>query len=233
MTIPRPRGFAARLLHALALAAVGAGIRAAPAVAQAAATAQAGAAPRFSDADHHFMSGMIVHHAQAILMAGWAPTHGASPVVRELCERIGISQRDEIAAMTRWLRERGLEVPAADTLSSRRLSGMDPGMAGMGHAMPGMPGMDQSMVMPGMLTGAQLLQLDSARGPAFDRLFLADMIQHHQGALTMVAQLMNAPGAGEDGLVFQFATDVNADQTAEIDRMSRMLAALPPAQRSP
>jgi uncharacterized protein (DUF305 family) len=163
-------------------------------------------------------------------MAGWAPTHGASPVVRELCERIGISQRDEIAAMTRWLRERGLEVPDADTSSSRGVSGMDAGMAGMGHPMPGMAG---QMMMPGMLTGAQLQQLDSARGPAFDRLFLSDMIQHHQGALTMVAHLMNEPGAGEDGLVFQFATDVNADQTAEIDRMTRMLAALPPAPRSP
>ena len=226
MTIAQPRGFAAGLLRALALAAVGAAMRPASAAAQ----APAGGAYRYSDADRGFMAGMIVHHAQAILMAGWAPTHGASPVVRELCERIGISQRDEIAAMTRWLRERGLAVPDADTSASRRLSGMDAGMAGMSHAMPGM---ERQTMMPGMLTGTQLQQLDSARGPAFDRLFLADMIQHHQGALTMVAQLMNQPGAGESGLVFQFATDVNADQTAEIDRMNRMLAALPPAQRSP
>jgi len=232
MTITRAREYAAGLLGCLAIvAAVGAGVGPATAVAQAAATAQVGGAVRPSDADRRFMSGMIVHHAQAILMAGWAPSHGAGPAVAELCQRIGISQRDEIAAMTRWLREHGLEVPDADTTASRRVSGM--GAAGTSGSMPGMPGMDQPMLMPGMLTGAQLARLDGARGPAFDRLFLTFMIQHHQGALTMVAQLMNAPGAGQDGFVFQFATDVNADQTAEIDRMSRMLAALPPAQRSP
>ncbi len=87
-------------------------------------------------------------------------------------------------------------------------------------------------MMPGMLSPAQLAQLDSARGPAFDRAFLTFMMQHHQGALTMVAQYMNAPSAGEDPFVFQFASDVNADQTAEIDRMGRMLAAMPPAPRS-
>ncbi|HXY20467.1 MAG TPA: DUF305 domain-containing protein [Gemmatimonadales bacterium] len=230
MSYSQPRGFAAGLLSALALAASSVGLRPAAAVAQAAAPA---AADRPSDADRQFMTGMIVHHAQAILMAGWAPSHGAGPSVLELCERIGISQRDEIAAMTRWLRERGLEVPDADTSASRRVAGLDRGMAGMSRQMPAMPGMGGSMMMPGMLGGAQLARLDSARGPAFDRLFLTFMIQHHQGALTMVAQLMNEPGAGQDGLVFQFATDVNADQTAEIDRMNRMLAAMPPAQRSP
>jgi uncharacterized protein (DUF305 family) len=89
-----------------------------------------------------------------------------------------------------------------------------------------MPGMDQPMLMPGMLTPAQMAQLDSARGPTFDRLFLRFMIQHHQGAITMVEQLLSAPGAAQDGIIFRFAADVNADQTTEIDRMSRMLDAL-------
>ena len=163
-----------------------------------------------SPADVHFMSGMIVHHAQAVLIAGWAPTHDASPAGRALCERIVVAQRDEIAFMQRWLRERHETVPDAD--------------ASPGHTMPGM---DQPMLMPGMLTAAQLAQLDSARGREFDRLFLTFMIQHHQGAITMVQQLLGTQGAAQDGLVFRFAADVNADQTTEIDRMSRMLTALP------
>jgi uncharacterized protein (DUF305 family) len=88
------------------------------------------------------------------------------------------------------------------------------------------PGMDGPMLMPGMLTPEQLAQLDSARGLRFDRLFLQFMIQHHQGAITMVNQLLQAQGAAEDGQVFRFAADVNADQTTEIDRMSRMLDSL-------
>jgi len=186
----------------------------------AASAAAQGAPSQPAAPDVQFISGMIVHHAQAVLMAGWAPTHGASPAVRELCERIGISQRDEIATMERWLNERHLALP--DTAVGQSLGGA---------AMAGMPGMGPTM-MPGMLSPAQLAQLDSARGPAFDRAFLTGMIQHHQGALTMVAQYMNAPSAGEDTFVFQFASDVNGDQTAEIDRMRRMLAAMPPAPRS-
>ena len=164
-----------------------------------AASAQ-GAASQPAAPDVHFISGMIVHHAQAILMAGWAPTHGASAAVRELCARITISQRDEIATMERWLNER--HEPLPDTSVGQSLRGAPmAGMAGMG---------DAAAMMPGMLTPAQLAQLDSARGPAFDRAFLTFMIQHHQGALTMVAQYMNAPSAGEDPFVFQFASDVNA-----------------------
>ncbi len=175
------------------------------------------ALPPYTAADLHFMSGMILHHAQAVLMAGWAPSHDASASVRELCDRIGVSQRDEIAFMQRWLRERRQPVPDADTTAQRTM----PGMGRMA-----MPGMDPGTLMPGMLTGAELARLDSARGPAFDRLFLTSMIKHHQGALTMVQDLINTPGAAQDGQVFQFASDVNADQTAEIGRMRRMLAGL-------
>jgi uncharacterized protein (DUF305 family) len=160
------------------------------------------------------MSGMIIHHEQAVLMAGWAPTHDAGPAVRTLCERIAISQRDEIALMERWLREHGQALP--DTAWVFDYRG---------------PAMAHAMLMAGMLTAAQLGQLDSARGPDFDRLFLTFMIQHHEGALTMVERLVNTPAAAQDNLVFQFASDISAGQTVEIDRMHRMLAALPPAPR--
>lgn len=162
-----------------------------------------------SPADVRFMAGMIVHHEQAVLMAGWAPTHEAGPAVRTLCKRIAVSQRDEIALMERWLEEHGQTLPDTDWVLDRTMP--------MAHP----------MLMPGMLTPAQLAQLDSARGLAFDRLFLRFMIQHHEGALTMVAQLFETSGAAQDPLVFQFASDVNAGQTVEIDRMHRLLAALP------
>jgi uncharacterized protein (DUF305 family) len=170
--------------------------------------------PAYTRADQHFMSGMIGHHAQAVLMAGWAPSHGASAAVRALCERIVVGQRDEIAFMQRWLRERHEPAPDGDP----------------SHVM--MPGMAHPM-MPGMLTQEQLQQLDQARGPEFDRLFLTFMIQHHQGAITMVEQLMSSHGAAQDEYVFKFAADVNADQTTEIDFMSRMLEALPAGAKSP
>ena len=162
--------------------------------------------PPYTNADVHFMSGMIPHHAQAVLIAGWAPSHGAGPAVRALCERIVVAQRDEIALMQGWLRDRKLPVPDA------------------GH---------QGHMMPGMLTPEQLEQLDRARGAEFDRLFLRFMIQHHEGALTMVEQLMGSHGAAQDDTVFKFAADVNADQTTEIDRMYEMLAAMPQGDRQP
>ncbi len=170
----------------------------------------------FTPADVQFMSGMIYHHAQAVMMAGWAPTHEASPTLRALCERIVVGQTDEINLMQRWLRDRHLTVPDPKAVQS-----MMPGMAGMA----GMPGMDSSMMMPGMLTANQLAELDKARGPDFDRLFLQFMIQHHRGAITMVNQLFGT-GSGEEEVVFKFASDVYADQTTEIDRMQRMLATL-------
>jgi uncharacterized protein (DUF305 family) len=167
--------------------------------------------PAYTPADVHFISGMIGHHAQAVLMAGWAPSHGASQSLRALCERIVVGQRDEIAFMQRWLRERRLTVPDADASHDM---------------MPDMPGMHHTL-MPGMLTAEQLTQLDRARGTEFDRLFLTFMIQHHQGAITMVEQLFSANGAAQDDNIFKFASDVNADQTTEIDRMSLMLSTLP------
>jgi uncharacterized protein (DUF305 family) len=154
------------------------------------------------------MTGMIGHHAQAVLMAGWAPTHGASPAVRALCERIVVGQRDEIALMQRWLREWQEPVPEADASHDM--------MLGMEH-----------MLMPGMLTAEQLAQLDHATGPDFDRLFLTFMIRHHQGALTMVKRLVETPGAARDDNVFKFVSDINADQTTEINRMNLMLAGIP------
>lgn len=171
--------------------------------------------PPYTDADVHFMSGMVAHHAQAVLMAGWAPTHGASPDVGELCQRIVVAQHDEIGFMQRWLRERRLPVPGGDA----------------SHDL--MPGMHQGEMMPGMLTAEQLQQLDAARGPDFDRLFLTFMIMHHQGAITMVHQLLDAPGALRDDVMFKFASDINADQTAEIDRMNRRLQAMGAQGREP
>lgn len=162
----------------------------------------------YTTADIHFMSGMIGHHAQAIQMASWAPTHGASPSVRTLCERIINAQRDEIATMQQWLRDRQQPVPEASPM------GMKMVMDGVAH----------TMLMPGMLSEEQMKQLDAARGKEFDKLFLTDMIQHHKGAVQMVKELFDSYGAAQDDLVFKFASDVNVDQTTEIARMQRMLA---------
>src|SRR5213083_1300590 len=166
-----------------------------------------GGRPSYTAADVRFMAGMIGHHAQAVLMAGWAPSHGASPSLRALCERIVNGQRDEIVLMQRWLRERHEAVPDADASHDM--------MPGMGHPM-----------MPGMLTAEQLAQLDRARGPEFDRLFLTFMIRHHQGAIVMVNELFASQGGGEQETVFRFASDVYADQTTEIDRMQKLFVAL-------
>src|SRR5712692_4238099 len=132
----------------------------------------------YTAADVRFMSGMIYHHVQAVLIAGWAPTHGAGASVRTLCERIVASQKDEIALLSRWLADRHEAVPHPDPE----------------HMM--MPEMDSTHMMPGMLTAEQLARLDRARGQDFDALFLRLMIQHHEGAITMVNQLF-AAGAGE------------------------------------
>lgn len=171
----------------------------------------------YTAGDVQFMTGMIGHHSQAVLIAGWAPTHGASASMRALCERIVVGQNDEIRLMKRWLGDRHETIP--DDHAS--------------HDM--MPGMDMSHgpMMPGMLTAEQLAQLDAARGTEFDRLFLTFMIQHHKGALTMVDQLFATKGAGEEEKTFRLASDIYADQSTEIDRMNRMLAALPPGEKSP
>ena len=167
----------------------------------------------YTAADVHFMSSMIGHHAQAIHMANWAPSHGASRSVQILAERIINEQGDEIRTMEQWLRDRRQPVPDAHTM------GMKMSMGGVEHV----------MLMPGMLTDAQLAELDAARGPQFDRLFLTYMIQHHRGAVTMVKELFGTQGAGQDETVFKFASDVNVDQSTEIARMEKMLAAMPPA----
>jgi uncharacterized protein (DUF305 family) len=166
---------------------------------------------RHTAADVEFMQGMIGHHAQAVVMAAMAPTHGASPQVRLFCRKILGSQRDEIELMQSWLRERGERVPDPN----------DP-HAGMDMSMPG-----HEMLMPGMLTAEQLAALDRARDTTFDRLFLTFMIQHHEGALAMVAKLFDSPGAGQTPEIFGYATGVDADQRAEIGRMQQMLKAQP------
>jgi uncharacterized protein (DUF305 family) len=159
----------------------------------------------YTEADVRFMSGMIGHHAQALAMAALAPRNSTSPEVQRLAERITAGQQDEIGTMERWLRARGKPVPDVH------------------HAMHGEH-------MPGMLTEAQMRELEQARGAEFDRLFLTYMIQHHRGAVAMVKQLYGTPGAAQDDTVFKFADDVGVDQTTEIARMERMLDALPPGE---
>lgn len=208
---------AARLVSPLLLCAAG---LARPVVAQNAATpaplsgasaVQADSVRRsYTPADIEFMSHMIAHHAQAIAMARWAPTHDAAPSIRVLAERIINAQQDEIATMQQWLRDRHLPVPEPDP------AGVTMKMDGAEHV----------MLMPGMLTPEQMARLDSARGPEFDRLFLSFMIQHHQGAITMVKHLFGSPGAAREDVVFKLASDVNVDQTTEVARMQRMLAAM-------
>jgi uncharacterized protein (DUF305 family) len=171
----------------------------------------------YTAADVRFMQGMIHHHAQAIVMAGWAPTNGARSDVQILAARIDVAQRDEIAFMQRWLGERRETVP--DPSAQHEMGGKMVSMAEM--PMP-------DMMMPGMLSAEQMAQLKAAKGTQFDRLFLTFMIQHHTGALTMVDQLFGTVGGGQELYVFRFASDVGADQTTEIDRMQSMLDALPP-----
>lgn len=164
----------------------------------------------YTEADVHFMQGMIHHHAQAIAMSSWAPTHGASSSVRTLAERIINAQRDEIVTMQQWLRDRRQQVPEPNPMGMKMV----------------MDGMEHTMLMPGMLTEEQMKQLDAARGKDFDELFLTGMIQHHTGAVQMVKELFDSYGAAQDDLVFKFASDVNVDQTTEIARMQRMLATI-------
>jgi uncharacterized protein (DUF305 family) len=155
------------------------------------------------------MSDMIGHHAQAIHISRWAETHGASSQLQILAGRIINAQRDEIALMQQWLRDRGQ--PAPEVSETGTMMG--------GHA-------GHAMHMPGMLTAEEIAQLDQARGKEFDRLFLTFMIKHHQGAVAMVKELVSSQGAALDDTVFKLASDVSAEQTTEIDRMQQMLADL-------
>lgn len=162
------------------------------------------------EADVEFMQGMIHHHAQALVMSLLAPDAGASPSVLTLTRRILNAQRDEIALMQRWLRERDRMVPEVTENGE----------------MPGMEGSMMHMHMPGMLSPAQLDELSKARGSEYDRLFLTYMIQHHEGAVTMVHDLFAIDGAAQDDAIFKIASDIQVDQRTEIARMQRMLDAL-------
>ena len=161
----------------------------------------------YTAADIAFMTHMISHHAQAIVMAKMAPTHGASPAVQTLCSRIINAQHDEIVLMQNWLRDRNQPVPEAKPMPMKMV----------------MNGQVMEMLMPGMLSPEQMEQLDAARGTDFDKLFLRGMIQHHQGAIAMVQQLLATPGAAQDEATFKFANNVNVDQNTEIHRMQQML----------
>ncbi|MEA2764235.1 MAG: hypothetical protein QOK07_639 [Gemmatimonadaceae bacterium] len=206
-----------QLFVLLAVAACASGSRAQQAAAPTTAPATTQSTNNSVDAQHaytapdiRFMDGMISHHAQALVMAGWASSHGASASVQTLASRIINAQQDEIAGMQKWLRDRHQPVPDANP------HGMTMNMNGMTH----------EMLMPGMLTESQLKQLDNSRGNEFDRLFLTFMIQHHTGAVTMVKELFDTPGAAQDITVFKMASDVSADQTTEIERMQKMLASV-------
>jgi uncharacterized protein (DUF305 family) len=171
----------------------------------------------YTAADVHFMSGMVGHHAQAILIAGWVNTHGGSAAIQRLADRVVNAQQDEIVTMQRWLADREKPVPEA------RPAGMKMIMNGVEH----------EMRMPGMLTDDQLKQLDQARGAEFDQLFLTFMIQHHKGAVSMVQELFGTYGAAQDQAVFKFASDVSVDQSTEIARMEQMLATLTKQRNQP
>lgn len=253
MAAPSPRTVPARMtvrdarpLVLLALAAL-----AAPAVAQDAPTQadlealywerQRAAQERYSEADVAFMTGMIGHHAQALIMSELAPRNGASPAVQRLAARIINAQRDEIETMQRWLEDRGQPVPRVHiegTVLTIHLDGGEGEHAGMDHGQMDHGGMDHGQAghggmahdhasMPGMLTQAQLDELAAARGATFDRLFLTYMIGHHAGAVTMVDDLFGSDGAAQDGSTFKVASDIQVDQRTEIARMEQMLEALP------
>ena len=163
---------------------------------------------QFTAADVKFMQGMIHHHAQAIDMVKLLETRTQSDDMKRFALRIQVSQDDEIRMMRRWLEVRGQDVPAEHA-----------------HHAPGAP------MMPGMLTAAEMSRLAAAKGPEFDRLFLEGMIKHHAGALTMVQELFNTPGAGQDSEIYAFASDVDADQRMEIERMGAMLATMKEPQK--
>jgi uncharacterized protein (DUF305 family) len=175
------------------------------------ATHQAGGVPGVHPADVRFMQQMIGHHAQALMMAAMAPTHGAGEKLLRLAEKIDISQSDEIGMMEKWLRDRRQEVPSRADAHAMHTSGVS---------------------MPGMLTAEELERLNAARGPEFERLFLTFMIRHHEGALQMVDELFASPGAAQDSDIFRFVTDVAADQLDEIDQMQYLLDTMRSNQES-
>lgn len=163
--------------------------------------------PPHTPADVAFMSGMIAHHEQALVMTDMVDARTESRDIKLLALRIALSQTDEITLMKTWLRQRNEPVPG---------EGEHAGHAMMDHGDHGL--------MPGMLTKDELTQLRGANGAAFDKLFLEFMIKHHEGAVTMVAELFGSHGGGQQSEIYSFASDVEADQQMEIARMRRMLA---------
>jgi uncharacterized protein (DUF305 family) len=177
--------------------------------------ATAGIPPRApAEADISFMQGMIMHHSQAVEMTDLLRTRSHDKDVQALGKRISISQTDEMKYMKQWLEDRGKPV-SSEHGHMDHMSMKDGGMKGMD--------MDSMPMMPGMLTPQQMQALAKASGPAFDHLFLTGMIQHHTGALVMVQDLFDTPGAGQDAVLFDFATDVDNTQRAEIKIMQNML----------
>ena len=160
------------------------------------------------------MQGMIMHHAQAVEMTALIPSHTENKDLRLLGARISSSQSSEINFMKRWLAARREPVSMA-------MPGMK-NMSTSGHPMP---------LMPGMLTPEQMAALRKAKGAEFDHLFLTGMIQHHNGALTMVKDLFDTAGAGQDAELFNFATDVDTGQRAEIRIMQGMLETKTPEEK--
>jgi uncharacterized protein (DUF305 family) len=178
----------------------------------------AGAPPRApTKADIDFMQGMIHHHAQAVEMTALMPSRTHNKRLLAFGKKISISQTDEIQFMQKWLSDRGLAVP------------MDMSHMGNMKGMEHMQHMDMASMapMPGMLTPEQMKALAKASGATFDRLFLTGMIQHHTGALTMVQELFDTPAAGQDPQLYDFSTDVDNTQTAEIKIMQSMLKEKP------
>lgn len=179
----------------------------------------------YTEADVRFMTDMIGHHAQAILISRWVPGHTEDPELRTLASRIINAQTDDIALMRRWLAERGKPVPSVTPEGVLVPPPADTG-AHAGHDMDEHAGHDMGghdhATMAGMLSPAQLTELDAARGDAFEILFLQRMINHHRGAVTMVQALIRDGGA-IDETVFRFAADVEVDQSTEIRRMIQML----------
>jgi len=168
--------------------------------------------PPTAAADIQFMQHMIVHHAQAVEMTALIDSHTENKELRTLGARISRSQADEIKFMKRWLAARG----AATSMPMHNM-----------HNMPGMDMSNHEMLMPGMLTAKQMDALRNAKGAEFDRLFLTGMIQHHNGALDMVKDLFDTAGAGQDAELFNFVTDVDSGQRAEIKIMQTMLGEKP------
>jgi uncharacterized protein (DUF305 family) len=184
----------------------------------------------YTPADVAFMQHMIVHHAQAVEMVKLLETRGSSSVVKALGRRISLSQAAEMELMTEWLVARGQPLAAPDLHAGHAGHGApdatDPhaGHSGHGGHAPAAP--EDTPVMPGMLSPRQMRELAAADGPEFDRLFLAGMIQHHQGALDMVEALMETPNAAQDTMLSEFTGSVVADQSAEIIRMQNLLSDL-------